>query len=70
MKYKTMYGLHELRMWLATIIGGVATVGAVTATHPELVEGCKKKFSNLKAKVKNRKKLKIVVVDSNNEEKP
>ena len=68
MKYKTMYGLHEARMWITTIVTGVAATAALAASHPEAVDKIKDKFRAAKNKIKPKKKLKIVVVDS--EEKP
>lgn len=66
MKYKTMYGIHELRMWIGTAITGIAAIGAITAAHPELVEKTKEKVRHVKEKFK-KPKLKIVVSDPKDE---
>lgn len=62
MKYKTMYGLHEARMWIGTIITGVAAAATIAETHPEIKESAKRKLSSLKDKLKKKPNLKIVVV--------
>ena len=66
MKYKTLYGLHEARMWITTIVTGVAATAALAASHPEAVDKIKDKCRAVKNKFRPKKK--IVVVDS--EEKP
>lgn len=68
MKYKTMYGLHETRMWVGTVIAGVAAAAAIAEAHPEIKDGIKRKCNLVKDKFKKKPKLKIVVV--NNEEQP
>lgn len=68
MKYKTMYGLHETRMWIGTIIAGVAAVAAIVEAHPEVKEKAKAKWEQAKAKFKKKpkeEKIKLVVVDEN-----
>lgn len=65
MKYKTMYGLHEARMWIGTIIAGVAATAAIVEAHPDIKDGAKRKFNAIKDKFKKKPKLKIVVVDKN-----
>lgn len=67
MKYKTMYGWHEARMWLQTILSGVAVGGAILAAHPEMREKIKAVPGKLKAKFHKKKEpatIKIVVVDT------
>lgn len=67
MKYKTMYGIHEARMWIGTLIAGVAAAVAITEAHPEIKDGVKAKWNKLKGKFKKPEepKMKIVVVDEN-----
>lgn len=65
MKYKTMYGWHEARMWLQTILSGVAVGGAILAAHPEMKEKLKAVPSKIKAKFqKEEPTVKIIVVDT------
>ncbi len=66
MKYKTIYAAHEARMWLGTIISGIAVVTAITAAHPEMKDAVKKKWSGIKEKIR-KKNLKIVVVNEKEE---
>lgn len=66
MKYKTIYAAHEARMWIGTIISGVAAASAIAVAHPELVDSAKRKVRTIKEKIHKKPKLKIVVV--NNEE--
>lgn len=68
MRYKTIYGFHEARMWVGTIIAGVAAAAAIAEAHPEIKESAKRKWNMVKDKFKKKPKLKIVVV--NNEEQP
>ena len=68
MKYKTLYGIHEARMWTNTIVSVAGVIGAIALTHPEIVDAAKEKVKSVKERFKKKPKLKIVVVDS--EEKP
>lgn len=63
MKYKTIYGLHEARMWVTTIGSGILAAAALVATNPELKEAASRKWSNIKDKFKKKPKVKVVVVD-------
>jgi hypothetical protein len=56
MKYKHIYAAHEARMWVMTIINAVSTITTIAATHPELVESIKNRFSG-------RKRIRIIVVE-------
>ena len=55
MKYKHVYAAHEARMWVMTIISGVSVAASILATHPELKEKLKEKFSP-------KKKIRIIIV--------
>lgn len=63
MKYKTMYGLHEARMWVTTIGSGILAAAALVAANPELKEAASRKWSGLKEKLRKKPKVKVVVVD-------
>lgn len=67
MKYKTIYGWHEARMWLQTILSGVAVGGAILAAHPEAKEKLKAMPGKIKSKFQKKKnptEIKIVVVNT------
>lgn len=67
MKYKTIYGAHEARMWLQTIISGIAVGGAILAAHPEVKEkltGIPSKIKDKFCKKKDESVVKIIVVDT------
>lgn len=67
MKYKTMYGLHEARMWASMIGSGILAAAAIVASNPELKEAASKKWCSLKEKFRKKPKeekvIKFVVVD-------
>ncbi len=66
MRYKTMYGLHEARMWASMIGSGILAVAAIVASNPELREAASEKWEDLKGKFKKKPKekvLKFVIVD-------
>lgn len=67
MRYKTMYGLHEARMWASMIGSGILAAAAIVASNPELKEAASKKWRNLKERFKKKPKeekvVKFVVVD-------
>lgn len=66
MKYKTVYAAHEARMWLQTILSGVAVGGAILAAHPEMKEKLKAVPSKIKSKFQKKEEpvIKVVVVDT------
>lgn len=73
MKYKTMYGLHEARMWISMMVSGVVAGATILAANPELRERATNKFNAIKDKVgsifKKKKEdsgkemVKFVIVD-------
>lgn len=63
MKYKHVYAAHEARMWLQTIISGVAVGGAILAAHPEVKGKLKAMPGKIKAKFQ-----KVVVVNTENKD--
>ena len=66
MKYKHVYAAHEARMWLQTILSGVAVGGAILAAHPEAKEKLKAVPGKIKSKFQKKKnpEIKIVVVNT------
>lgn len=71
MRYKHVYAAHEARMWLQTIISGIAVGGAVLAAHP----GAKEKLRAIGGKIKARFKkkgepntIKVVVINTENKD--
>lgn len=71
MKYKTIYGAHEARMWLQTIISGVAVGGAILAAHPEVktkLTGIPGKIKGMFCKKKEEPVIKVVVVNTENKD--
>lgn len=54
MKYKTMYGIHELRMWIGLGLTAVGTLATLEATHPEVFTNLKAKKDELGDKIKNK----------------
>lgn len=70
MKYKHVYAAHEARMWLQTILSGIAVGGAILAAHPEVKEKLKAVPSKIKSKFKKTKptEIKIVVVNTENKD--
>lgn len=65
MKYKTVYAAHEARMWLQTILSGVAVGGAILAAHPEAKEKLKAIPGKIKSKFKKEEHvIKVVVVNT------
>lgn len=52
MKYKHVYAAHEARMWIQTILSGVAVGGAILAAHPEVKEKLKAMPGKIKSKFK------------------
>ena len=69
MKYKHVYAAHEARMWLQTILSGVAVGGAILAAHPEVKEKLKAVPGKIKAKFKKEEPvIKVVVVSTENKD--
>jgi hypothetical protein len=69
MKYKTVYAAHEARMWLQTILSGVAVGGAILAAHSEVKEKLKAVPSKIKSKFKKEEPvIKVVVVNTENKD--
>ena len=70
MKYKHVYAAHEARMWLQTIISGVAVGGAILAAHPEAKEKLKAMPGKIKARFQKKEEsvIKVVVVNTENKD--
>lgn len=70
MKYKHVYAAHEARMWLQTIISGIAVGGAILTAHPETKEKLRVIGRKVKAKFKKKEEpvIKVVVVNTENKD--
>lgn len=69
MKYKTMYAMHETRMWVKEILGAGLLATAIVASNPELSAKVRDKWESVKSKFKKKPKtIKFVVVDAERED--
>jgi len=69
MKYKTMYAMHETRMWVKEILGAGLLATMIVASNPELSAKVRDKWESVKNKLRKKsKKIKIAVVDVEKED--